>query len=150
MPDFGFEWNDEAEGAERQARWAAEHPKRFLAAQVAVGTVDQALLSAIAVKHAHLRGTALLRNLLVMDEVHASDWYMERLLATLLDAHLQAGGHALLLSATLGASMRARLLGTAQPGLATTRRVHIRTGRCAVPLYYDRFGRLKRKFDSGE
>lgn len=112
LPNFDFAWDDDPDDANRRARWAAEHPKRFLAAQIAVGTIDQALLGAIQVRHAHLRGSALLRHLLVVDEVHASDRYMERLLAGLLKAHLQAGGHALLLSATLGAGMRARLLDT--------------------------------------
>jgi CRISPR-associated endonuclease/helicase Cas3 len=47
---------------------------------------------------------------LVVDEVHASDVYMETLLIALLDQHRRAGGEALLLSATLGAAARARLL----------------------------------------
>lgn len=115
LPNFDFAWDDDPDDAIRRSRWAAEHPKRFLAAQIAVGTIDQALLGAIQVRHAHLRGAALLRQLLVVDEVHASDRYMERLLAGLLKAHLQAGGHALLLSATLGAGMRARLLDTTLP-----------------------------------
>jgi CRISPR-associated endonuclease/helicase Cas3 len=118
LPDFGFAWTDRPDEAKRQARWAAEHPKRFLAAQIVVGTVDQALLGTIATKHAHLRGTALLRHLLVVDEVHASDTYMEVLLSNLLRDHLHAGGHACLLSATLGAGMRSRLLGTPCPPLA--------------------------------
>lgn len=115
LPGFDFAWDDDPDDATRRARWAAEHPKRFLAAQIAVGTIDQALLGAIQVRHAHLRSAALLRQLLVVDEVHASDRYMERLLAGLLRGHLQAGGHALLLSATLGAGMRARLLDTTVP-----------------------------------
>ena len=123
LPDFGFEWTDRADDATRQKRWAAEHPKRFLAAQIAVGTVDQALLAAIATRHAHMRGTALLRLLLVVDEVHASDRYMETLLGNLLRGHTQAGGHALLLSATLGAGMHARLLGTPCPSLAAAEQV---------------------------
>ncbi|MCO6416032.1 CRISPR-associated helicase Cas3' [Siccirubricoccus sp. KC 17139] len=115
LPDFRFEWSDDPDGGKTRARWAAEHPKRFLAAQIAIGTLDQALLGTIRVKHAHLRGTALLRHLLVVDEVHASDRYMEDLLGSLLREHLRAGGHALLLSATLGAGMRSRLLGTPCP-----------------------------------
>ena len=115
LPGFGFEWDDAPGGGADRARWAAEHPKRFLAATIAVGTVDQALLAAVRVKHAHMRGAALMRHLLVVDEVHASDRYMEALLGTLLSNHLGAGGHALLLSATLGAAARARLLGTPCP-----------------------------------
>ena len=51
-----------------------------------------------------------MRQLLVVDEVHASDPYMERLLRGVLQQHVAAGGHALLMSATLGAAARARLL----------------------------------------
>jgi CRISPR-associated endonuclease/helicase Cas3 len=117
LPDFGFAWDD-ANGARRKPqRWAAEHPKRFLAAQIAVGTIDQALLGSILTKHAHMRGAALLRHLLVVDEVHASDRFQERLLTNLLDGHLQAGGHALMLSATLGADAKSRLLRIPRSGL---------------------------------
>jgi CRISPR-associated endonuclease/helicase Cas3 len=111
LPGFEVQWNDAPEDApEVRARWAAEHPKRFLAAQIAVGTIDQALLGVLRIRHAHMRGTALLRHLFVVDEVHASDRYMEALLAALLRDHAAAGGHALLLSATLGAGMRTRIL----------------------------------------
>lgn len=111
LPGFEVLWDDDPDGGEKRRRWAAEHPKRFLAGTIAVGTVDQALLGAIRVKHAHMRSSALLRHLLVVDEVHASDVYMERLLTSLLAQHTKAGGHALLLSATLGSSARSRLLG---------------------------------------
>jgi CRISPR-associated endonuclease/helicase Cas3 len=99
------------------AHWAAERPKRFFAGTIAVGTIDQALLGAVKAKHAHLRAACLLRLFLVVDEVHASDAYMSRLLAHLLRFHIGAGGHALLLSATLGSTARATLLDTAAPSL---------------------------------
>ena len=44
------------------ARWAAESAKRYLAATIAVGTVDQAMLAGLQVKHAHLRSSALSRS----------------------------------------------------------------------------------------
>jgi CRISPR-associated endonuclease/helicase Cas3 len=112
MPGFEVLWDDDPDGREKRTRWAAEHPKRFLAGTIAAGTIDQALLGTIRVKHAHMRSSALLRHLLVVDEVHASDVYMERLLTSLLAQHTMAGGHALLLSATLGSSARSRLLGS--------------------------------------
>ena len=90
--------------------WATENPKRYLAAQIAVGTVDQAMMGALKVKHAHMRAACLARNLLVVDEVHASDTYMGGVLKALLDAHLGAGGYALLMSATLGSAARRRWL----------------------------------------
>jgi CRISPR-associated endonuclease/helicase Cas3 len=98
-------------------RWAAENAKRFLAAPIAVGTVDQAMLAALQVKHAHLRAASLARSLLVIDEVHASDRYMTQILRTLLDAHLGWGGHVLLMSATLGSAARVRWLEKRRPQL---------------------------------
>jgi CRISPR-associated endonuclease/helicase Cas3 len=94
----------------RYRAWAAESAKRYLAGCIVVGTVDQVLLSSLMVGHAHLRAAALLRHLLVVDEVHASDAYMTRILEDVLGRHSAAGGHALLLSATLGSEARARLL----------------------------------------
>ena len=109
LPGFEVLWNDDRLRAERHRGWAAEHPKRYLAGTVVVGTIDQALLSTLQVDHAHLRSTALLRHLLVVDEVHASDAYGTRLLEDVLGAQLAAGGHALLLSATLGTAARTKL-----------------------------------------
>lgn len=114
LPGWEVRWDD----ARDDGRWAAERTNRYLAARVAVGTIDQALLGALRVKHAHLRAAALSRSLLVVDEVHASDAYMTTLLGRLLDNHVAAGGHALLLSATLGGTTRARLLGHPEPSLS--------------------------------
>lgn len=121
LPDFRVLWPDHPDDATAHRRWAAESPKRFLAATVAVGTIDQALLGALQVRHAHLRHALMSRSLLVVDEVHASDAYMTTLLEHLLRAHVHAGGHALLLSATLGAAARSRYL-------------HLETPRLPVPV----------------
>lgn len=102
LPDFTVLWDDSADIQRATRRWAGEHSKRYLAGQIAVGTVDQAMLAALMVKHAHLRRFALTRALLVVDEVHASDAYMGRILKALVTAHRQTGGHVLLMSATLG------------------------------------------------
>lgn len=106
------------DGASEARAWAAERPKRFLAAPIAVGTIDQALLSVLATRHAHLRSVCLDRSLLVVDEVHASDAYMRSLLERLLAHHLGLGGQAVLLSATLGSHARTRLI-KAAGGVAT-------------------------------
>jgi CRISPR-associated endonuclease/helicase Cas3 len=109
LPEFKVLWNDNDKERARHRGWAAENPKRYLAGAVAVGTIDQVLLSSLRVGHAHLRATALLRQLLVVDEVHASDAYMNRILEEVLRFHLAAGGHAFLMSATLGTDVRRRL-----------------------------------------
>lgn len=110
LPDFEVLWSDNPSDKEAGRRWAAETAKRFLAAPIAVGTVDQALLGTLQVKHAHLRHALAARSLLVIDEVHASDAYMGVLIEQLIDAQTKLGGHTLLLSATLGAAARARYL----------------------------------------
>lgn len=105
LPDFTMLWDDEED---RPARWAAEHSARFLAARVAVGSVDQVALGGLQVKYAHLRGAALSRALLVIDEVHASDAYMTTVQTAMARDHLALGGHVLLMSATLGSAARAQ------------------------------------------
>ena len=110
LPDYQVWWDDHPDDATRKRRWAAESTKRYLAAQIAVGTVDQAMMAALRVKHSHMRAACLSRNLLVVDEVHASDPYMGAILETLLDAHFNTGGYALLMSATLGSVARRRWL----------------------------------------
>ncbi len=109
LPDWSVLWDDD-ETVEHPSRWSAEHAIRYLASEVAVGTVDQAMLAALTVKHAHLRGFALSRSLLVIDEVHASDAYMRRIQKELLANHLSIGGHAMLMSATLGVVARSEFL----------------------------------------
>jgi CRISPR-associated endonuclease/helicase Cas3 len=117
LPCWQVHWDDEDGKAEEKlaARWAAESSKRFLAATIAVGTVDQAMLGALRVKHAHLRSAALSRSLLVIDEVHAGDSYMAEVQGHLLRKHLDRGGHAMLMSATLGSRARSKWLQAAQP-----------------------------------
>lgn len=110
LAPFEVLWADDDQERFRFRGWAAEHPKRYLAGTVVVGTVDQVLLSTLAVGHAHMRASALLRHLLVVDEVHCSDPYMTRLLGAVLKRQLAAGGHSLLMSATLGSAARERLL----------------------------------------
>ena len=44
LPDFKVLWPDQPADAVAHQRWVAESPKRFLAATIAVGTIDQALL----------------------------------------------------------------------------------------------------------
>jgi CRISPR-associated endonuclease/helicase Cas3 len=125
LPGFETLWPDSENEAAAHRRWAAENPKRFLAAAVVAGTIDQALLSGLATRHAHLRGAALLRALLVVDEVHASDLYMSTLLEGILRRHVHAGGPAVLLSATLGGATRERLIRAAERGRFPTPAVEV-------------------------
>lgn len=109
------------DAADRElARWSSSSAKKFFAAEIVVGTIDQALLAVLLVKHAHLRLAALSRHLLVVDELHSCDRYMGEVLARLLDFHTSAGGTALLVSATLSEVERRRygISAAAEPTLA--------------------------------
>lgn len=108
LADFEVLWPDK--DRYRYRGWAAEHPKRYMAAPIIIGTIDQVLLSTLTVPHAHLRSSALSRHLLVVDEVHASDPYMTVLLQKVLQYLLSVGSHILLMSATLGSTAACRLL----------------------------------------
>ncbi len=109
LPGFEVQWPDDPSDRLADRGWAAERPKRYLAGAVMVGTVDQLLMGSLAVRHAHLRSFCMLRLLIVVDEVHASDPYMAGLLGAALDQHRASGGQAMLMSATLGSTLRHRL-----------------------------------------
>jgi CRISPR-associated endonuclease/helicase Cas3 len=97
--------------------WIADNRKRALLAQLGVGTIDQALLAVLTSRHQSLRMLGLLGKVLVVDEVHAADDYMLRLLCRLLQIHARAGGSAILLSATLPQRMRRDLARAFREGL---------------------------------
>ena len=112
--DPGTDEHDAKQGDEsatrRCARWLADHNKRALLAPAGVGTIDQALLAVLQSKHQSLRLLGLMRKVLVVDEVHACDAYMQRTLELLLEFHARAGGSAVLLSATMTQRMKNALL----------------------------------------
>jgi CRISPR-associated endonuclease/helicase Cas3 len=99
------------------AAWLAEDRRRALLAQVGVGTLDQALLAALPVRHAPLRLWGLAGKVLVIDEAHAFDAYMQREMIALLRFHAALGGSAILLSATLPRAVRQGLADAFRDGL---------------------------------
>ncbi|MFF4509081.1 CRISPR-associated helicase Cas3' [Streptomyces sp. NPDC001401] len=93
----------------RPRRWL-RGAKRALLAQFAVGTVDQALLGVLPVRHNALRLLALSGKTFILDEAHAYDPYMQVLLGRLLNWLGAYGVPVILLSATLPASVSDRLI----------------------------------------
>jgi CRISPR-associated endonuclease/helicase Cas3 len=93
------------------AAWLASSRKRVFLGQIGVCTVDQVLLSVLPVRHKFVRGFGLNKAVLIVDEVHAYDAYMHGLLGEVLRRQKATGGSAILLSATLSAGVRAKLLG---------------------------------------
>ena len=83
--------------------------KRALLAPHGVGTVDQALMAALNVKHGFLRFLGLSAKTLIIDEVHAYDAYMTTLLCRLLAWCRALGIPVILLSATLSRTQKQQL-----------------------------------------
>lgn len=90
--------------------WFAS-PKRALLAAFGVGTVDQTLMSILAVKHFFVRRFALAGKVVVIDEVHSYDVYTGSLVRCLCDELQALGCTVILLSATLTKPRRMELLG---------------------------------------
>jgi CRISPR-associated endonuclease/helicase Cas3 len=91
--------------------WLASSRRRALLAGVGIGTIDQALLSALPVKHQTLRHFGLSSKILIVDEVHdMGQPYVATILRSLLAMHRAAGGSAILLTATLPLDLRRDLL----------------------------------------
>ncbi len=99
------------------ATWIADDRRRAFLAHVGVGTIDQAFLGALPVKHQALRLWGLADRVLIVDEAHAYDAYMGRELERLLEFHAALGGSAIILSATLPAQQREALARAFAKGL---------------------------------
>lgn len=91
------------------AEWFT-HRKRGLLAPFGVGTVDQALLAVLQTRHVFVRLFGLAHKVIIVDEVHAYDAYMSKLLERLLEWLAALGSPVVLLSATLPNNKRIALL----------------------------------------
>lgn len=104
-------------GEAQCAAWLASEGRRALLASVGVGTIDQALMAILPVRHAALRMAGLIGKVLVIDEAHAFDSYMRQELLALLRFHAALGGSAVVLSATLARELRQALADAFREGL---------------------------------
>ena len=97
--------------------WIARSNKQAFLAQMGAGTIDQALLAILPARHQVLRLWGLADKVLVIDEAHAYDAYMDKELETLLCFHAALGGSAIILSATLPGLKRHALIDAFRKGL---------------------------------
>ncbi|TAM09439.1 MAG: CRISPR-associated helicase Cas3' [Nevskiaceae bacterium] len=97
-------------GAVRAGEWFT-HKKRALLSEYGVGTIDQALLTILPVRHQFVRLWGLANRVVVFDEIHAYDAYTGTLLLHLMQWLLAMGSSVVLLSATLPSQTRRQLSG---------------------------------------
>lgn len=101
--------------------WLANDRRRILLADVGVGTIDQALMAVLPTRFNTLRLRALSGHILIVDEAHEFDPYMEAQLQRLLQFHAMLGGSAIVMTATLPLGMRAGYAKAFQQGLGLRR-----------------------------
>ncbi len=106
--------HDDAGGSQRQSvarvsSWLTGRKKGVLA-DIVVGTIDQALFVALKTRHLALRHLAVAGKVVVIDEVHAADDYMQVYLRRALNWLGSYRTPVILLSATLPPAQRAGLI----------------------------------------
>lgn len=101
--------HDSITGGEIRAGEWFTYKKRALLSEYGVGTVDQALLPILPVRHNFVRLWGLANRVVVFDEIHAYDAYTGTLLIHLLRWLIALGSSVVLLSATLPLSIRGKL-----------------------------------------
>ncbi|MFA6687218.1 MAG: CRISPR-associated helicase Cas3' [Desulfuromonas sp.] len=85
--------------------------KRGILAPFAVGTVDQALMAVMNVKHGFVRTFGLVGKVVILDEVHSYDTFTGTILDALVKALRRLHCTVIILSATLTQERRSKLLG---------------------------------------
>lgn len=89
--------------------WFAQG-KRGILAPFAVGTIDQALMAVMNVKHGFVRTFGLVGKVVILDEVHSYDSFTGTLLDSLINALRQLHCTVIILSATLTFDRRTKML----------------------------------------
>ncbi len=105
MPQNGEPGDDQSSAA----AWFRPTRRAMLAAH-GVGTVDQAMLAGMNVKFGFLRLAGLADKVLVIDEVHAYDAYMSAIIERLLQWCACLKIPVIMLSATLSAKQRGKMI----------------------------------------
>lgn len=101
--------DDEEDMGLHASRWMGQRWRSTLS-PVVVGTIDQVLLAALKSRHVLVRHLGLMGKVVIIDEVHAADEYMETYLEAALTWLGMYGIPVVLLSATLPPARRRALL----------------------------------------
>ncbi len=125
----GQAWLRPAGGEEFNSGQSWFHPsKRAIIAPFGVGTIDQALLSALRAKHFFVRIFGLAGKVVILDEVHSYDVYTGTLLDELIELLTAIGCSVFILSATLTTGRKRTFFKNSLPNLEDYPLITIQTG----------------------
>ena len=117
-PDGEIEYSSSIKGC---SQWISDSSRKAFLAQVGVGTIDQALLSVLYSRHNTLRMYGLAQKIVIADEVHAYDLYMQGLIHNLLKFLASQHKSVIILSATLPLKMKEELVEAYREGFGHDR-----------------------------
>jgi len=106
---YDREESSEVRASIQAGEWFS-HKKRALLSEYGVGTVDQALIGILHVRHYFVRLWGLGNRTIILDEVHAYDTYTSCLIENLLEWLHSLGASVIIMSATLPAKARHKFL----------------------------------------
>ncbi|MCU8269051.1 CRISPR-associated helicase Cas3' [Vibrio vulnificus] len=108
----GSAWLEETEMGEEGKPGSSwfNASKRGLLAPFAVGTLDQALMAAMNVRHGFVRAFGLAGKVVILDEIHSYDAYTSVILDELISLLIELKCTVIILSATLSQTRRKELL----------------------------------------
>lgn len=109
FPQYGQTWDEEDAGSIMVAEWFGGRKKSLLADFV-IGTIDQLLMAALTQKHVMLRHIGLMDKVVIIDEVHAYDAFMNVYLKCILSWLGVYHVPVVLLSATLPHTKKMELI----------------------------------------
>lgn len=113
---------------DRATAWLNDSGRKSLLSDIGVGTIDQAMIAAMYARYSTLRLAGLAAKTLIIDEVHAYDVYMKRILEVLIELHAKSGGSVILLSATLPLKHRQGYADAWSRGRSLARPALVQTG----------------------
>jgi len=108
--------HEQCDGSLLAAEWFTSRKKGLLV-PFGVGTVDQAMMAALRTRHVFVRLFGLAHRAVIIDEVHAYDAYMSKILERLLEWLGALRSPVILLSATLPSERRQALMNAYASGL---------------------------------
>ena len=109
--------------------------KRQLLAPFAVGTVDQAMMAVMNVRHSAVRAFGLAGKVVILDEIHSYDVYTGNIIMELARRLEELGSTVIVLSATLREEARNSLLGSTSSAPAPSGYPMVTRVMDGVPVY---------------